>query len=107
MDSWSSIKNVGILISLAACASPPLVTEPKLAKGPGPNFDLLHYLPNVKKGELPLELEQFPNCRCNGQAPVPLNRVHPGVAPLSSFPESKSHSATRSKALQSVENWAV
>jgi hypothetical protein len=49
MDSWSSIKNVGILISLAACTSSTLVTEPKLADGPGPIFDLLHYLFNVKK----------------------------------------------------------
>jgi hypothetical protein len=70
MDSWSSIKNVGILISLAACTSPSLATEPKLAKGPGPNFDLLHYLFNVKKDELPLKVEQFSNCRCSGQARV-------------------------------------
>lgn len=62
MDSWSSIKNVGILISLAAWTPLSLVTEPKLAKGPGPYFDLLHYLFNVKKDELPLGLEQFSNC---------------------------------------------
>lgn len=55
MDSWSSIKNVGILISLAAFTSSFPVTEPKLAEGPGLIFNLLHYLFNVIKGHLPLE----------------------------------------------------
>jgi hypothetical protein len=45
-----------------------LVPETKLAKGPSPNFDLVHHLFNLKKDELPLEVEQFSNYWCSGQA---------------------------------------
>lgn len=62
MDSWSSIKKVGILISLADSTSPSLVKVPKLSNRPNLSFDLLHYLCNVRMSRCS-SLCTFFNCQ--------------------------------------------
>ena len=42
MDSWSSIRNVGKLISLAACSALPLVAPPNVVCQTCPRFTFLH-----------------------------------------------------------------